>query len=65
MLNITLDLHKPEDYRSKVLDYVKKYATEEALNGKGENGAGDGMDDDESSMSEYSDEDDADLNMEM
>ena len=60
------DLHKPEDYKNKVLDYVKKYATEDALNGNGESKNGDDMDDDSESMSDYDDDtDDGDLNMEM
>ena len=60
------DLHKPEDYKNKVLDYVKKYATEDALNGNGDSKNGDDMDDDSESMSDYDDDtDDGDLNMEM
>jgi len=62
----SLYLHKPEDYKNKVLDYVKKYATEDALNGNGESKNGDDMDDDSESMSDYDDDtDDGDLNMEM
>lgn len=62
------DLHKPEDYNTRVVDYVKKYATEEALNGSANGGAGDMGDDgdSESSMSEYGDDDgDEDFDMEM
>jgi ubiquitin-conjugating enzyme E2 H len=62
----SLYLHKPEDYKNKVLDYVKKYATEDALNGNGDSKNGDDMDDDSESMSDYDDDtDDGDLNMEM
>jgi len=53
-------LHKPEDYKKKVQEYVKKYATEEALrssigSAEDRNGADT---DSESSMSEFSDDDD-------
>ena len=66
LIEFILDLHKPEDYKNKVLDYVKKYATEDALNGNGESKNGDDMDDDSESMSDYDDDtDDGDLNMEM
>lgn len=61
----SLYLHKPEDYKNKVLDYVKKYASEDALNGNGEKN-GDDIDDDSDTMSDYEDDDDdGDLNMEM
>ncbi|XP_022665867.1 ubiquitin-conjugating enzyme E2 H-like [Varroa jacobsoni] len=54
-------LHKPEEYKKKVLEYVKKYASEDSqrspfasdeLDGDGGNDS-----DSESSMSEFSDED--------
>jgi len=64
----SLYLHKPEDYNNRVVDYVKKYATEEALNGSANGGAGDMGDDNdsESSMSEYGDDDaEEDFDMEM
>ena len=62
-----LDLHKPEDYNTRVVDYVKKYATEEALNGNS-NGAGDnGGNESESSMSDFDPDgdEDEDFDMEM
>lgn len=64
-----LHLHKPEEYKKKVAEYVKKYATEEQIrdvgitkektSDDGENGKTEGEDDSisdsESSMSELSD----------
>jgi len=50
-------LHKPEEYKKKVQEYVKKYATEEALRSP-YTGAEEGAESDsESSMSEFSDDD--------
>lgn len=51
-------LHKPEDYRHKVQEYVQKYATEEALT-KTENGNASSSD--ESSMSDFSDDETRDM----
>merc|ERR1719454_1025553 len=56
----SLFLHKPEDYNNRVAEFVKKYATEDVLNGSSNGGAGDMGDDgdSESSMSEYGEGDD-------
>lgn len=53
-------LHKPEEYKRKVQDYVKKYATEETLRDRDED---DQDSDSESSISDFS-EDEA-KNMEL
>lgn len=46
-----LYLHKPQEFRTKVLEYVKKYATEEALRGQEDSSSS------ESEMSDLSDDD--------
>jgi len=59
-----LYLQKPEDFKKKVREYVQRYATEEALRVQEQREAPSRMDednsDDESSMSEFSDGDEAD-----
>ncbi len=63
-------LHRPEEYKKKVSDYVRRYATEDALreqgqanggaggtsNGGGTAGAGGVSSDSESSMSDFSED---------
>jgi len=46
-------LHKPEEYKRKVTEYVKKFATEQALRDQED----ESEDDSESSMSDFSSED--------
>ena len=61
----TLVLHKPEDYKTRVHDYVRKYATEAALKNDGY-GDPDQDDDSESTISDISyDENDEIEDMEM
>lgn len=48
-----LYLHKPEEYQAKIKDYLHKYATEEALK---ELGAEKGESGDESSISDFSED---------
>ena len=57
MLNLILVLHKPEEYKGRVHDYVKKYATEIALKNDGFCMDEDD-DDDESTVSDTSYNDD-------
>jgi len=45
--------NRPEEYRKKVIDHVKKYATEEALKNKDEEAVSSSS---ESSMSEFSED---------
>merc|ERR1712018_115738 len=54
-------LHRPDEYKKKVAEYVKKYATEEALRASG----GDGGDSSssESSMSDYSEDEAQDMEL--
>lgn len=52
-------LHKPDDYKRRVQEYVQKYATEEALTKSTENGNGSSSD--ESSMSDFSDDETRDM----
>jgi len=54
-----LYLHKPEQYKKRVEEYVKKYATEDALKGDGNAGS----DSDESSMSEFSESEAQDMEL--
>lgn len=54
-----LYLHKPEQYKKRVEEYVKKYATEEALKDDGNVGS----DSDESSMSEFSESEAQDMEL--
>ncbi|KAF8770163.1 ubiquitin-conjugating enzyme E2 H isoform X2 [Argiope bruennichi] len=51
-------LHKPEDYKKKVQEYVKKYATEEALREQEEDQSSS-----ESSMSDFSDDETQDMEL--
>ncbi|GIY61921.1 ubiquitin-conjugating enzyme E2 H [Caerostris extrusa] len=51
-------LHKPEEYRKKVQEYVKKYATEEALREQEEDQSSS-----ESSMSDFSDDETQDMEL--
>ena len=47
-------IFRPEEYKKKVSEYVRKYASEEALR---QNGGGDGVSSSsESSMSDYSED---------
>ena len=50
-----LYLHRPEEYKKKVSEYVKKYASEEALR-QSEQSAANVSSSDESSMSEFSED---------
>nr|VZI14672.1 unnamed protein product [Spirometra erinaceieuropaei] len=50
----SLFMFKPSDYVSKVKEYVQRFATEEAL--KAEEGCAESSSDDESSMSDYTDD---------
>lgn len=62
----SLYLHKPQDYTQKIKEYIERYATEEVLaaenrNQQGNNGGGDGnghvsSDSDESTLSEFSED---------
>ncbi|KAG5307645.1 UBE2H enzyme, partial [Pseudoatta argentina] len=57
-------LHKPEEYKKKVADYVRKYATEEALRDQENGGTGNGMSSDsESSMSDFSEDEAQDMEL--
>lgn len=51
-------LHKPEEYKRKVKDYVKKYASEDALREQD-----DDSDSSESTMSDFSDDETKDMEM--
>jgi len=53
-------LHKPEDYKKKVSDYVKRFATEEALRETEKN---EQSSDDESSMSDFSEDETKDMEL--
>ncbi|KAK2166484.1 hypothetical protein NP493_1318g00021 [Ridgeia piscesae] len=53
-----LYLHKPEDYKKKVIEYVKKYATEEALREHDELSTSS-----ESSMSDFSEDEVGDMEL--
>ncbi|XP_053214525.1 ubiquitin-conjugating enzyme E2 H [Panonychus citri] len=54
-----LYLHKPEEYIRKVADYVKKYATEEALKEQQDKESSS----EESSMSDFSDDETKDMEL--
>jgi len=55
-------LHRPEEYKKKVAEYVKKYATEEAL--RAECGAEDDLSSSsESSMSDFSEDEAKDMEL--
>ncbi|KAG8237656.1 hypothetical protein J437_LFUL017651 [Ladona fulva] len=54
-------LHKPEEYKKKVQEYVKKYATEEALRNQEEQGVL--SSDSESSMSDFSEDEAQDMEL--
>lgn len=54
-----LYLHKPEDYEAKIKDYVKRYATEEALREQEKlsgHGCSNESSEDESSISDFSED---------
>lgn len=51
-------LHKPEEYKRKVSEYVKKYATEDVLNGQDSLNS-----DSESSMSDFSENEAGDMEL--
>ncbi|XP_022255999.1 ubiquitin-conjugating enzyme E2 H-like [Limulus polyphemus] len=51
-------LHKPEDYKRKVQDYVRKFATEEALRKQDDDSSSS-----ESSMSDFSDYETKDMEL--
>ncbi|CAN8004992.1 unnamed protein product [Ixodes pacificus] len=51
-------LHKPEEYKKKVQEYVKKYATEEALREQDNESSSS-----ESSMSDFSDDETKDMEL--
>ncbi|KAA0720976.1 Ubiquitin-conjugating enzyme E2 H [Triplophysa tibetana] len=53
-------LHRPEDYKQKIKEYIQKYATEEALKEQ-EDGAGDSSS--ESSMSDFSEDEAQDMEL--
>lgn len=55
-------LHKPEEYKRKVQDYVKKYATEDALKVQTTDGD-DHSSSSESTMSEFSDDETKDMEL--
>jgi len=55
-------LHKPEEYKKKVSDYVKKYATEEALREQ-EKEEEATSDSEESSMSDFSEDETHDMEL--
>lgn len=54
-------LHKPEEYKKKVNEYVKKYATEEALREQDEHA--NSSDTTESSMSDFSEDEAQDMEL--
>jgi len=56
-------LHKPDDYKKKVQDYVKKYATEEALREQEAHDAAHLSSDSESSMSDFSEDEAQDMEL--
>ncbi|KAF3428797.1 hypothetical protein E2986_14031 [Frieseomelitta varia] len=57
-------LHKPEEYKKKVADYVRKYATEEALRDQENSGTENGVSSDsESSMSDFSEDEAQDMEL--
>lgn len=53
-------LHKPEEYKKKVADYVKKFATEDALKEQEEQGI---SSDSESTMSQFSENEVEDMEL--
>uniref|UniRef100_A0A3P9HVU3 Ubiquitin-conjugating enzyme E2 H n=1 Tax=Oryzias latipes TaxID=8090 RepID=A0A3P9HVU3_ORYLA len=53
-------LHRPEDYKHKIKEYIQKYATEEALKEQ-EEGRGDSSS--ESSMSDFSEDEAQDMEL--
>jgi len=53
-------LHRPEEYKKKVAEYVKKYATEEALR---EHDQDDLSSSSESSMSDFSEDEAKDMEL--
>ncbi|XP_056137961.1 ubiquitin-conjugating enzyme E2 H-like isoform X1 [Lampris incognitus] len=53
-------LHRPEDYKHKIKEYIQKYATEEALKEQ-EEGVGDSSS--ESSMSDFSEDEAQDMEL--
>ncbi|KAL5111438.1 Ubiquitin-conjugating enzyme E2 H [Taenia crassiceps] len=57
----SLFMYKPMDYVSKVKEYVQRFATEEAL--KAEEGGTESSSDDESSMSDYSEDEARDMEL--
>ncbi|PAA77304.1 hypothetical protein BOX15_Mlig020339g2 [Macrostomum lignano] len=67
----SLYLHQPDDYRSKVREYVSRFATEAAASAAGGGSGCDGdqqpdaMSSEESSMSDYSDSEQQDVDMEL
>merc|ERR1711962_744857 len=56
----SLYLHKPEDYKNKIRDYVRLYASEEALR---ENDKEDLSSSSESSMSDFSEDEAKDMEL--
>ncbi|XP_058067074.1 ubiquitin-conjugating enzyme E2 H-like isoform X2 [Anopheles bellator] len=58
----TMYLHKPEEYRNKVADYVRRYATEGALREQEQQEQSDGSDS-ESSMSDFSENEAQDMEL--
>ncbi|CAG5101326.1 Similar to Ube2h: Ubiquitin-conjugating enzyme E2 H (Mus musculus) [Cotesia congregata] len=57
-------LHKPDEYKKKVADYVRKYATEEALRDQENAGNGNGVSSEsESSMSDFSEDEAQDMEL--
>ncbi|KAI6078813.1 Ubiquitin-conjugating enzyme E2 H [Aix galericulata] len=53
-------LHRPEEYKQKIKEYIQKYATEEALKEQ-EEGTGDSSS--ESSMSDFSEDEAQDMEL--
>ncbi|XP_061533097.1 ubiquitin-conjugating enzyme E2 H-like isoform X1 [Phycodurus eques] len=53
-------LHRPEDYKHKIKEYIQKYATEEALKEQEEGG---GESSSESSMSDFSEDEAQDMEL--
>lgn len=53
-------LHRPEEYKKKVSDYVKKYATEDALRDPAQDDLSSSS---ESSMSDYSEDEAKDMEL--
>uniref|UniRef100_A0AAQ4S2K3 Ubiquitin-conjugating enzyme E2 H n=1 Tax=Gasterosteus aculeatus aculeatus TaxID=481459 RepID=A0AAQ4S2K3_GASAC len=53
-------LHRPEDYKQKIQEYIQKYATEEALKEQEERG---GDSSSESSMSDFSEDEAQDMEL--